>query len=98
MTMSAVWGMQYGTFITKQNVDGLAKVAVIGPQVVSDLFGDGVDPVGQTIRINKMAFRVIGVPVAKGGSGFLNQDDMVFIPITTAMQQVFGLIILVIFL
>ncbi len=83
--------MQYGTFITKQNVEALSKVAVIGPQVVSDLYGDGVDPVGQTIRINKMAFRVVGVTVSKGGSGFLNQDDMVYIPITTAMQQVFGI-------
>ncbi len=83
--------MQYGTFITKQKVEALSKVAVIGPQVVSDLYGDGVDPVGQTIRINKMAFRVVGVTVSKGGSGFLNQDDMVYIPITTAMQQVFGI-------
>ena len=82
--------MQYGNFITKRDVDALAKVAVVGPQVVSDLFGDGIDPVGQTIRINKMAFRIAGVPVSKGGSGFLNQDDIVYIPITTAMQQVFG--------
>ncbi|MCL4359812.1 ABC transporter permease [Patescibacteria group bacterium] len=82
--------MAEGTFITKRDVDSLAKVAVIGPQVATDLFGDGIDPVGQSIRINKIAFRVAGVPVSKGGSGFFNQDDMVFIPISTAQQQVFG--------
>lgn len=80
-----------GTFISINDVDTLGKVAVIGPTVATDLFGDGTDPVGQTIRINKVAFRVIGVTVPKGGSGFGNQDDVVIVPLTTAQKQIFGL-------
>ncbi|MCL5784892.1 MAG: ABC transporter permease [Patescibacteria group bacterium] len=82
--------MDEGTFISQQDVDGLSKVVVLGPQVVSDLFGDGSDALGQTIRINGLAFRVIGVTTPKGGSGFQNQDDMVFVPLLTAQKQLFG--------
>ncbi len=79
-----------GSFITKRDVESMAKVAVLGPQAVNDLFGNGANPVGSTIRINKIAFRVVGVTVSKGGSGFFNQDDIAYIPLTTAQQQVFG--------
>ena len=82
--------MQSGSFITSQDVDGLNKTAVIGPQVVSDLFPDGTEPIGQTIRINKIAFRIVGVTKSKGGTGFANRDDTVFIPLTTAQKQIFG--------
>lgn len=81
--------MSSGTFITDQDVSGIRNVAVIGPQVVSDLFGGG-NPTGQTIRINKIPFTIIGITVSKGGTGFANQDDIVFIPITTAQRTVFG--------
>lgn len=79
-----------GSFFTERDVDSASKVAVLGPQVVSDLFGEGSNPVGQTIRINRLSFFVIGVTTAKGGTGFLNQDDIVFIPVTTAQKQLFG--------
>ena len=79
-----------GSFITQRDVDSLSKVAVLGPQVVTDLFGEGANPAGETIRINRMAFRVVGITTPKGGSGFLNQDDMVFVPLTTAQKQLFG--------
>jgi len=82
--------MSSGTFIADQDVAGTRNVAVIGPQVVSDLFGGG-DPTGQTIRINKIPFTIIGITVSKGGTGFANQDDIVFIPITTAQKTVFGI-------
>jgi len=82
--------MSSGTFITDQDVQGTRNVAVIGPQVVSDLFGGG-DPTGQTIRINKIPFTIVGVTVSKGGTGFANQDDIVFIPVTTAQKTVFGI-------
>ena len=68
----------------------MSRVAVLGPQVVADLFGDGASPIGQTIRINGQAFRIIGVTVSKGGTGFQNQDDIVFVPITTAQKLIFG--------
>ncbi|HYM64913.1 MAG TPA: ABC transporter permease, partial [Candidatus Sulfotelmatobacter sp.] len=78
-----------GSFITEGDVSSLRNVAVVGPQVVVDLFA-GANPVGQTIRINKIPFTIEGVTVSKGGTGFANQDDIVFIPITTAQKLVFG--------
>jgi putative ABC transport system permease protein len=72
-----------GSFFTDSQVNARAKVAVIGPTTRNDLFGEGGDAIGQKIRIRNMEFTVIGVTVAKGGSGFTNQDDMVFIPIST---------------
>ncbi|MFA6322508.1 MAG: ABC transporter permease [Candidatus Buchananbacteria bacterium] len=79
-----------GLFITSQNVESNAKVAVLGPTVRDDLFGEDTDPIGQTIRINKIDFKVIGVTKAKGGSGFSNQDDMVYVPISTAQKFLTG--------
>lgn len=79
-----------GSFISKQDVESMNKVAVLGPQVVADIFGNGADVIGQSIRINKMSFRIIGVTVAKGGTGFTNRDDIVYVPLTTAQSQLFG--------
>ncbi|MDO8461185.1 MAG: ABC transporter permease [bacterium] len=83
-----------GVFISNRDVDVFAKVAVLGPQVVTDLFGPpaggGANPIGETVRINKIAFKVIGTTVSKGGTGFSNQDDIVFIPLSTAQKQLFG--------
>lgn len=76
-----------GSFITDANSRSISKVAVLGPTVASDLFGDGADPIGQTIRINKVNFKVAGVLQAKGGSGFASPDDTVYIPLT-AMQKI----------
>jgi len=82
--------MSSGTFITDQDVSSTRDVAVIGPTVVTTLFGGG-DPTGQVIRINKIPFTIIGITVSKGGTGFANQDNIVFIPITTAQKTVFGI-------
>ncbi len=80
-----------GTFISQNDVNSQTKVAVIGPQVVSDLFGTNTNVVGQTIRINRIAFRVVGVTASKGGTGFQNQDDMIYVPLTTAQKSLFGI-------
>ncbi|MEW6447303.1 MAG: ABC transporter permease [Bacillota bacterium] len=80
-----------GRYISQPDVDSMARVAVVGPEVVSVLFGEGADPVGQTLRINGIALRIIGVTASKGGSGFMNQDDIVFVPLTTAQKLLFGL-------
>lgn len=82
--------MAEGAFITPSDVQSMAKVAVLGPQVVADLFPDGRDPVGQLITLDKLVFRVVGVTVSKGGTGFANRDDTIYIPLTTAQLQVFG--------
>ncbi|MCL5010824.1 MAG: ABC transporter permease [Patescibacteria group bacterium] len=79
-----------GTFISDQNVRGLSKVAVLGPTTRDDLFGTGADPIGQIVRINKVDFRVIGVTRSKGGTGFGSQDDMVFVPLSTAQRFLAG--------
>jgi len=82
--------MTSGTFITDAQVSASSKVAILGPTTADDLFGEGVDPVGQTIRISGKNFQVIGVTKSKGGSGMNNTDDRVYIPLTTAQKQIFG--------
>lgn len=79
-----------GGFISDQHIKTKAKVAVIGPTTASDLFGEGSLPIGQNIRIGGMQFSIIGVTVSKGGSGFSNSDDIVYIPFSTAQQFLFG--------
>lgn len=79
-----------GNFISDSQVRSMAKVAVIGPTTRDDLFGAGADPTGQSIRINHIEFKVAGVTKAKGGSGFSNQDDMIFVPISTAQRFLAG--------
>ena len=78
-----------GSFITESQIIGLSKVAIIGPQTANDLFGEEVNPVGQTIRIENQAFNIIGLAESKGGSGFSN-DDLVMVPLTTAQKLLFG--------
>ncbi len=82
--------MATGNFITDRDVARVARVAVIGPQVAADLFGEGAVPLGQSIRINSQTFTIIGITTSKGGSGFFNQDDIVFVPLTTAQKILFG--------
>jgi putative ABC transport system permease protein len=80
-----------GTFISDQDNQAGTKVAVLGPTTRDDLFGVGAtDVVGQTIRIKEVDFKVIGITVAKGGSGFPNPDDMIYIPLTTAQRYFSG--------
>lgn len=75
-----------GEFISKQNVDGKSLVAVLGSYTAQTLFG-GEDPIGQTIKINRISFRVIGVMETKGAQAMGNQDDVIFVPITTLQQR-----------
>jgi putative ABC transport system permease protein len=79
-----------GYFISDQNVKSMSKVAVLGSGARDDLFGEGVDAVGQVIRIKGIEFKVIGVTKAKGGTGMGSQDDMIFIPLSTAQKFLVG--------
>jgi len=80
-----------GVFISSQNVSSNAKVAVLGPTVRDDLFGENAtDIVGQKVRINGAEYKVIGITKSKGGSGFSNSDDIVYIPYTTAQRYLSG--------
>jgi len=78
-----------GVFINRYHVEAKTKVAVLGSKVAEALFGS-FNPLGQTIRINRVPFQVIGVMEAKGGTGFGSQDDVIFVPITTAQTRLFG--------
>jgi putative ABC transport system permease protein len=75
-----------GDFVSASNVTARSAVAVLGSQIAQDLF-DTADPVGQIIRINNQPFHIIGVMQSKGGTGFMNQDTQIFVPITTAMSR-----------
>ncbi len=79
-----------GNFFSAAQVTAYAKVAVIGPNVVTDLFSNGADPVGQTITINEIPFTVIGVTVSAGGTSFSSPDNNIFIPLSTAQQFLTG--------
>ena len=79
-----------GTFLTEQHEKSLSKVAVLGPTVRDDLFGEGAQAIGQTIRIRGIEFKVVGITKAKGGTGFGSQDDMIFIPLSTAQKFLAG--------
>jgi putative ABC transport system permease protein len=79
-----------GNFINTQHLTRMSKVAVLGPTVAEDLFGENVNPVGQSIRISGKNFQVIGITKPKGGSGMNNQDDRIYVPLTTAQKQLFG--------
>ena len=81
--------IETGNFITEQNLKSSARLAVLGPTTANDLFGTD-DPIGQTIKINSLQFKVIGVTRVKGGSGFNNQDDIIFIPLTTNQKFLTG--------
>ena len=80
---------EMGEFFTKQQMTTMARVAVLGHQTAEDLFG-GSDPLGRTVKINRVHFRVIGVIEEKGGGMGGNVDRTVFIPITTAQRKLFG--------
>lgn len=79
-----------GSFISEQNVRAGAKVAVLGPTTRDDIFGQGANAVGQKIKVRNVDFTVIGVTMAKGGSGFSNPDDVVLIPLATAQRYLSG--------
>ncbi len=80
-----------GRFLTQQDVDGLARVAVVGPTVVQNLLGDSqANIIGKIIKLNNVPFQVIGVTASQGSSGFMNNDDMIFAPITTVQGRLIG--------
>jgi len=82
--------LSVGTFITEKDVTSNTKVAVLGSTVVDDLFNGSTDIVGQDIKISGQTFKIIGIAASKGGSGMNNQDDVVYVPLTTAQKQLFG--------
>lgn len=79
-----------GSFVNNQQVTSSAKVAVLGPTTRDDLFSSNANPIGQTIRINNVNFNVIGILQSKGGTGFANPDDAIYVPLTSAQHYLSG--------
>jgi putative ABC transport system permease protein len=78
-----------GSFFTSDDVTSRHRVVVLGTTVVQNLFG-ATDPIGQTIKISRQSFRVVGVFASKGGSGLGSQDNVVVAPITTVWAYLTG--------
>ncbi|MBE3588314.1 MAG: ABC transporter permease [Thermoanaerobacteraceae bacterium] len=85
------WQMTAGAFFSNDEVDRAALVAVLGPTVVANLIPTGFNPIGASIILNNLQFTVIGVlPSQGGGFGGMDQDDIIYIPITTAQRRFLG--------
>jgi len=85
------WSLARGRFITAEDNDTLAMVVVLGQTAVQDLFGSTqVNPIGETIRINRQNYKVVGVLKAQGQSGPTNQDNVIFMPLRTAQLKLGG--------
>jgi len=84
------WPISKGRSITQSDVEGAAKVCLLGQTVVDNLFGD-IDPVGQVVRIKQFPFTVVGVLSLKGQTTWgQDQDDVVYVPLTTGQRLLFG--------
>jgi putative ABC transport system permease protein len=85
------WEITNGRDFTAQELSGAGKVILLGETVAKNLFGDDVDPVGQTIRVKATPFLVVGVLARKGqNTSGQDQDDTVIVPLSTAKQKVVG--------
>ncbi|HEY1684696.1 MAG TPA: ABC transporter permease [Tepidisphaeraceae bacterium] len=78
-----------GEYFTDLDCDHEARVAVIGPLTATNLFDDE-SPLGKTVKVNGINFRIVGVLKAKGDQGWYNPDDQICVPYTTAMKQLLG--------
>jgi len=78
-----------GSFFTEKDLRARRKVVLLGTTIVKELYGNN-NPVGATIKINRINFKVIGVLPEKGATGWRDRDDLVIIPITTAMYRLLG--------
>jgi putative ABC transport system permease protein len=82
------WEIESGTYFDDSMVRSAAKVCIIGADVYKNLFEEGEDPLGKTIRISKVPFLILGVFKSKGeAAGFGSRDDMIAVPYTTAMKR-----------
>jgi putative ABC transport system permease protein len=85
------WPIRLGSGITPEDTDAGAKVTVLGETVAANLFGASADPVGQSVRIQNVPFRVVGVAERKGQSpGGSDYDDVVYVPVSTFLAKIQG--------
>ena len=85
------WTLSGGVMFTPAEERAVAKVGVIGSKLATTLFGEGRDPIGQTVRIKNIPFLIIGALTSKGANlGGQDQDDVILIPYTSAMRRLTG--------
>ncbi|HTP39983.1 MAG TPA: ABC transporter permease [Steroidobacteraceae bacterium] len=84
------WPLKSGRYFTADEVSKGAKVAILGSSVVNELFEEGRDPIGETVRLNNIPFEIIGVLTTRGQSGGSDPDDVVIVPISTARSRLVG--------
>lgn len=85
------WLTLYGAFFTREDVNKMAMVAVLGKTVADNLFPGIANPVGMQVKLNGLSFTVIGVLTPKGASlGGSDQDNVIYVPLTTAQQKLIG--------
>ncbi|MBQ4276989.1 MAG: ABC transporter permease [Bacteroidaceae bacterium] len=83
------WEIEDGECFSEEDVKKAAKVCVIGKTVVTELFGEGADPVGKTIRFKSIPLRVIGVLKSKGYNSWgMDQDNLIIVPYTCVMKRI----------
>lgn len=84
--------VERGEMFTEEDIDAIAKVCVVGQTVVDDLFEEGEDPLGKTVRFNATPFKIIGVLKAKGYNSMgQDQDDLVLAPYTSVQKRILAI-------
>ncbi|MFN2291180.1 MAG: ABC transporter permease [Anaerolineae bacterium] len=78
-----------GSFLSQGDVDARSRVAVLGSEAYQELFEEGAYPIGQTVKINRIPFRVVGVMQEQGGSSFGSMDETIYVPLTTAQSRLY---------
>jgi putative ABC transport system permease protein len=78
-----------GSFFSETDVNARSRVAVLGSRAYENLFDEGIYAIGQTVKINRLPFRVIGIMEEKGGSAFGGADNAIYVPLTTAQTRLY---------
>ncbi|MCJ7738328.1 MAG: ABC transporter permease [Anaerolineae bacterium] len=84
------WYPEVGRFIDDEDINSRSRVAVVGRTVVDTLFPDNAYPLDESIKVNNIPFRIIGILEEKGGSQFRDEDNSVLVPLTTAQLRLFS--------
>ena len=83
------WDIEQGECFTEEDIKKSAKVCVVGTTITTELFPDGQDPVGKTIRFKSIPFRIVGVLKSKGYNSWgMDQDNVIIAPYTTVMKRI----------
>ena len=81
-----------GRIFSEREINTYAKVCIVGQTIIENLFGDGVDPIGQTVRFKNIPFKIIGVLEEKGENGMgQDQDDLMLAPYTTVQKRILSI-------